>query len=476
MCNSASETMGSKNLQVALSIALLKKLNLWYYTLLIFILKQKMNLIFRFLKIFVTFIRFGVFGILRCPEKSNGKKLAAAFESLGSVFVKIGQILSSRNDFLGENIARELSYLQDKVAYFSFEEVKQIIKKELGYEINELYLEFSEKPVAAASIAQVHKAITHEGKEVAVKVLRPGIEEQFDLDISGFILLARIVEFFSKRARRLKPVAVFERIRKSVKFEMDLRFEAAGASEMLENFLHSNDVIIPEVDWKRTSQRVLTIGWVDGISIYETDKIIEAGFDLKEVAAKLAVMFFNQAYKYGFFHADLHPGNIFLTSDGKVALVDFGILGRLDKETRLYVARILRGFIRKDYMEISQIHFDAGYIAQDQCPYQFAQGLRAIGEPIVGLPVNEISIGKLLAQLFKLTEDFNMNIQPQLLLLQKTTILVEAIGYKLDKSVNLWKLAEPWIEDWAIENLGIEARVKDVAIAIAKKIAKMSAY
>jgi len=431
-----------------------------------------MKLIFRFLTIFVTFLKYGVFGILRDPKNSDGKNLAKAFENLGSVFVKIGQVLSSRNDFLGEDIARELSYLQDKMPPFSFAEVEKTIKKELGQEIKELYQEFSPEPVAAASIAQVHKAITIDGKIVAVKVLRPGIEEQFETDINGFILIAKFLEKISKKARRLKPTLVFQRIKKSVQFEMDLRFEAAGASEMRENFVESKDVFIPEVDWKRTAQRVLTIDWVDGISIYETEKIKAAGFDLREVAGKLAVMFFNQAYKYGFFHADLHPGNIFLTLEGKIALVDFGILGRLDKETRLYVARILRGFIRKDYKEISQIHFDAGYIPPSECPDLFAQGLRAIGEPIVGLPVNEISIGKLLSHLFKLTEDFNMQVQPQLLLLQKTTILVEAVGHKLDKSVNLWKLAEPWIEDWAIDNLGIEARLKDVVIALAKKIAK----
>lgn len=413
----------------------------------------------RLLKPFVSFL-YAV-----TPNNSHdttkGKRLAIALQQLGPSFIKLGQTLSARPDIIGQDIAEELSLLQDKLAPFATDKAIEEIESELSDTIDNLYAEFGKEPVAAASIAQVHKAVTKDGMDVAVKILRPNIEKTFKRDVDFLFWAARIIEFLIPSSRRLKPVSVVEILAESVKIELDLRFEAAAASELCDNSINDHGIYIPSIDWKRTSQRVMTVEWIDGIHIHDTEKLKAAGHNLTDIANKLAVNFFNQAYRDGFFHADMHPGNLFVNAKGDIVPIDFGIMGRLDKKNRLAVAEILEGFLNRNYRKTAQVHIDVGYVPANTSVDLFAQACRSIGEPIVGLSSSKISIAKLLAQLFKITEDFSMETQPQLLLLQKTLVLVEGIGTTLNPSVNMWELAEPWIKDWAIKNIGPEAKIKE---------------
>lgn len=399
----------------------------------------------------------------------NKKNLALSFEELGPAFIKLGQFLSTRPDLVGINMANSLGYLRDKLSHFSFKLVKKIIFEELGQEINQIFKEFKEIPVAAASIAQVHEATTIDGLKVAVKVRRPGIEKKLQKEVKFFYFIAAKIEFFFPKYKRLKLTEVIQTIETSFKLELDLRLEAAAADELLANnkmeYVH-----IPKVYWLYTAEKVFTMEWVDAISIYEREQLIDHEIDLTKLATNFAVMFFNQAFVDGFFHADLHQGNIMVTKDGKIVLLDYGIMGRVDYRNRIHVAKILHGFLNKDYHLIAEIHKQAGYI-NDKCNLgQFAQACRAIGEPIMNLPANKISIAKLLGQLFKITEDFQMETQPQLLFLQKTMIMVEGIGKILSPNDNLWILAEPWIKEWAKNNIAIEAKAAKAIKTIIQKL------
>lgn len=432
------------------------------------------NRIFRLFKISVIFYHYGIFSILRklqifplWPVNLNnnlnidGDKLTKALEALGPVFVKLGQTLSARPDLVGELTAKSLTKLQDKLAPFEFIYVKNTITHELGKDLKDIYKSFDEKPVAAASIAQVHKAVTIDGRQVAVKILRPNIKQIMERDIDLLFWLAAIADKRMKKVKRLRLVEVITIFAESTKIEIDLRLEAAAATELKANFVEENDVHIPEVDWERTSRNILTIEWVNGISIEHKEILVARGYNLTNISTSLARSFFNQAYRDGFFHADLHPGNIFINDQGKIVLIDFGIMGRLDKQTRIYLAEIIRGFLQRDYLYVAKLHFAAGYVPRGKSVENFAQACRAIGEPIIGKTVSQISIAKLLGQLFKVTEDFQMETQPQLLLLQKTMVLVEGIGARLDPNANMWQLAEPWIENWAIHNISPEAKFID---------------
>jgi len=398
----------------------------------------------------------------------NRKNIARAFEKLGPAFIKLGQFLSTRPDLVGEDVANSLGYLRDKLPPFAFSQVKKIIYEEFNQEIDQLFREFSNTPVAAASIAQVHKATTMDGRILAVKVRRPKIEKILAKEVQFFYFVARIIEKLFPKYRRLKLKEVVKTIEASFKFEVDLSFEAAAASELLEK--NKLDFVkIPKVDWFLTSQQVFTMEWVDAISIYDKEKRIETGVDLTELATNFAVMFFSQAFADGFFHADLHQGNVMVNNQGQVILLDYGIMGRLNYSNRVYVAQILHGFLTRDYTLIAELHKKAGYIS-DECNVEvFAQSLRAVGEKIMNLSPDEVSIAKLLAQLFKITEDFQMETQPQLLLLQKTMIMVEGIGKILCKEKNLWILAEPWIKKWAEENISPEVK----AAKLIKKFASL---
>ncbi len=416
-------------------------------------------------RLFYLFIVFSIAGIF-CHKKNRGKRLVHVFQMLGPSFIKFGQTLSVRPDIVGEKIANDLASLQDKVPPFSTKKALKIVKKELGKNVHDLFKDFDKNPVAAASIAQVYKAVTHSGEAVAVKILRPGVERKFGRDINFLYFVAGILNRF-KRLKRLKFISVVDVFAETVRKEMDLRLEAAAASELLDNCQNDEGFYVPKIFWNLISRKVLVIEWIDGIPVNDKKALIKAGFDLEKITKHLSTSFLNQAFRDGFFHADTHPGNLFVDKHGNIAPVDFGIMGRLDKKTRVYVAEILRGFLTGDYQHVAKIHFDAGYVPKTKSIDDFALACRAISEPIMGLPANKVSIAKLLALLFKVTEDFEMETQPQLLLLQKTMVLIEGVGQTLYPEVNMWQQAEEWIRVWAKDNLGFEAKIraglKDIA-------------
>ncbi|HEX5320919.1 MAG TPA: 2-polyprenylphenol 6-hydroxylase [Stellaceae bacterium] len=389
-----------------------------------------------------------------------GERLAEAFRRIGPSFIKLGQILATRADLVGEEVAADLARLQDRLPPFPGEVAKRLIETEFGQSLGALFAAFDLEPVAAASIAQVHFARTGDGAEVAVKVLRPGIVADFARDLDLLMWLARLIGRTQPELRRLKPVEVVATLAEAVRLEMDLRFEAAACSELAENFAGDPTFRVPRVDWARTGRTVLTTERVGGIRIDDREALLAAGLSPQEILQKGADAFFNQVFRDGFFHADQHPGNLFIEPDGVIAAVDFGIMGRLDRETRYYLADMLLGFLSGDYRRVAEVHLAAGYIPRDSSVGTFTQACRSIGEPILGRPLHEISLARLLAQLFRVTEQFQMETQPQLLLLQKTMVQVEGLGRRLDPSVNVWELARPLVEQWMRDNRGPEAQIR----------------
>ncbi len=411
----------------------------------------------------------------REPDKRPGERLAAALQVLGPSFIKLGQILATRPDLLGEEVADDLSMLQDRLPAFPTDEVKAIVEAELEAPLGELFSAFEDKPVAAASIAQVHFAVTSDGAKVAVKILRPDVENAFRRDLELFRWAAETAERRRPELRRLKPVAVVETFADTVAIEMDLRMEAAAASELGENFKDDPNFRVPAVDWQRTGRRVLTTARVAGIPIDQRERLIEAGHDPRVILKNAAEIFFNQAFRDGFFHADQHPGNAFVDEDGAIVAVDFGIMGRLDRKTRSYLADMLLGFLNADYEFLAEVHFRAGYVPADKSRAAFTQALRAIAEPILDKPLNEISLARLLGLMFQVTERFEMETQPQLLLLQKTMLVTEGVGRQLDPSVNMWDLARGPVEQWMVQNRGPIARAREVAGSLARMSERLPA-
>ena len=386
--------------------------------------------------------------------------MAAAFNELGPSFVKLGQLLSTRADLLGEEMAIDLASLQDRLPPFPGQVARALIETEFARPIDTLFASFDEVAVAAASIAQVHFARTTDGQEVAVKILRPGIAEAFTGDLNLFLWLAGLGERLQPALRRLKPVEVVQTLAEVVRIEMDLRMEAAAAAELAENFAGDPDFHVPRVDWLRTGRTVLTLERINGIRIDDRTALLAAGHRIEDLLAKAAAAFFNQVFRDGFFHADLHPGNMFVDPNGAIAVVDFGIMGRLDRATRFFLADMLIGFLSGDYRRVAEVHFAAGYVPPRRSVDAFTQACRSIGQPILGKPLQEISVARLLAQLFEITEQFEMETQPQLLLLQKTMVVIEGVGRRLDPEINIWALARPLIEGWMRDNRGPEARVR----------------
>lgn len=410
----------------------------------------------------------------RAPGRP-GERLARAFQEMGPSFIKVGQMLSTRSDLLGEEMAADLSKLQDKLPPFSTAQARAAIEAEFGKPLGEVFSHFDDEPVAAASIAQVHFAVTADGEEVAVKVLRPGIEDAFRDDLDLFFWGARLVERARPELKRLKPVESVRTLARSVEMEMDLRFEAAAADELRDNFRGDASIFVPQVDWQRTGQRVLTTERVHGIPFSDIDAIVNAGHDTYEVLKTTAVSFFYQAFRDGLFHGDMHPGNLFVLPDGTVAIVDFGIMGRLDRPLRKHLAEMLLGFLTRDYRRVAEVHFEAGWVPPHQSVDEFTQACRSIAEPILDKPQNEISIARLLGQLFQVTEAFDMETQPQLLLLQKTMLVAEGTGRKLAPEANMWLIARPLIEDWMRANLGPQARLQDAAEQTLNALKKLPA-
>ena len=381
-------------------------------------------------------------------SRRPGEKLSAAFQELGPAFVKLGQALSVRSDVIGEEMAADLAQLQDRLPPFPSAEARKTIEAELGCGLDEVFAEFEDEAVAAASIAQVHRAVTAQGDEVAVKVLRPGIEAAFNRDLDLIRWLAGIIARLHGTFDRLKPVEVVETFAESARIEMDLRLEAAAAQELQANFEEMDGFEVPTVDWRRTARRVLTSSWVEGVPIHDRERLEEEGHDLAEIVALMASVFFFQIFRDGFFHADLHPGTLLVDSEGRVHAVDFGIMGRVDRPTRRYLADMLYSFLVRDYNRVAEIHVSAGLVPADQSVDGFAQAARAIAEPILGLPLNQISLARLVGQLFQVTKRFRMEVQPQLLLLQKTMLVAEGVGRRLHPETNMWELARPLIEGW----------------------------
>jgi ubiquinone biosynthesis protein len=399
-------------------------------------------------------------------EIANKARLSTALTSLGPSYIKLGQFLATRDDIIGRELAAELSTLQDRLPPFSQSEALKAVEEALEAPIGKLFAEFG-PPVAAASIAQVHKAAVREPggglKSVAVKVLRPGIEQRFNQDLDSYFFAARMIERLYPPSRRLRPRAVVDTLAKSVAIEMDLRMEAAALSEMAENSENDEGFRVPRVDWSRSARRVLTLEWIDGVPISERETLHAQGHDVKALGARLMQTFLRHAMRDGFFHADMHPGNLFIDEQGRIVPVDFGIMGRLGIKERRVLAEILHGFITRNYRRVAEVHFEAGYVPRWQSVELFTQALRAIGEPIMDRPANEISMAQLLGQLFQYTEVFDMQTRPELLLLQKTMVVVEGVGRSLDPELNIWVVAEPVVRQWMASQIGAEARLEAAA-------------
>ena len=410
---------------------------------------------------------------LRRRQGRTGQKLAGSLTDLGPSFIKLGQFASTRADLLGEDMAADLSDLQDHLPPFSTEEALATAEAELGAEIDELFSSFERDPVSAASIAQVHYAVTSDGREVAVKILRPGIERAFKRDLDLFYWLAALVERTQPALRRLKPVELVELFEQQVRLEMDLRLEAAAADELAENFEGDATYRVPPVDWPRTARRVMTMGRLTGIPMDDRQALIAAGHDLYAVLDKAAAIFFRQVFRDGFFHGDQHPGNMFVDEDSNIVAVDFGIMGRLDHATRQYLADMMLATLDRDYARLAEIHVEAGYLPAGQQVDVFSQALRSVCEPIIGRPLEEISFARLLAQLLQLTESFDMPVQPQLLLLQKNMMMAEGVSRSLDPSLNIWTLAQPLIEDWIWRTRGPEARLRETTQQVGEGLARL---
>jgi ubiquinone biosynthesis protein len=389
-----------------------------------------------------------------------GQRLADAAVALGPGFIKLGQAMSTRADLIGAEVAEDLAMLRDRLPPFPAEEARRVIIDELGKPVEELFAEFDDTAVAAASIAQVHFATTSDGREVAVKILRPGIEKAFQRDLDLLFWLAELIERTQPRLRRLRPVESVRTVADMVAIEMDLRLEGAAASEMAANFTEDDSFNIPAIDWPRTARRVLTSARVYGTPVDRREALIEAGHDPLAVLEKAARATFNQVFRDGFFHGDPHQGNLFVAEDGNIWAVDFGIMGRLDDATRRYLAEMLMGFLNGNYAAVAEVHFRAGYVPADKDRGAFTQAIRSIGEPILGLPTAEISLGRLLGQLFQITETFGMRTQPHLLLLQKVMVVAEGVGRELYPQANMWELARPLTEAWIANQLGPGARAK----------------
>ncbi|HXW20968.1 MAG TPA: 2-polyprenylphenol 6-hydroxylase [Roseiarcus sp.] len=393
--------------------------------------------------------------------------LAAAIDRLGPSYVKLGQFLSTRPDIVGPKVVAELELLQDRMAPFPRSEAVRTIEAAFGVKLESLFAEFGE-PVAAASIAQVHRAtIIEDGatSEVAVKVLRPGVERRFSRDLSDMFFAARLAERVAPEARRLRLLQVVETLARSVRIEMDFRLEAAAASEFAENVEQDEDFHAPKVDWARTAREVLTLEWIEGLSLHDPDRLMKEGFDTPAVARTLIQSFLRHALRDGFFHADMHQGNLFIDSQGRIAAIDFGIMGRLGLKERRFLAEILYGFITRNYRRVAEVHFEAGYVPKVHRVEDFAQAIRAIGEPIHSRTADQISMAKLLTLLFEVTALFDMATRIELVMLQKTMVVVEGVARRLDPRLNMWATAEPVVGAWIAENLGPRGRIEDLGRA-----------
>ncbi|MEQ6249596.1 2-polyprenylphenol 6-hydroxylase [Sulfitobacter sp. HNIBRBA3233] len=386
-----------------------------------------------------------------------------ALTALGPAYIKFGQVLSTRPDVVGEDMALQLRILQDKLPPFDIETAKASVEKELGAPIDTIFSEFSE-PVAAASIAQVHRArLAHTGEDVAVKVLRPGVERAFRKDVDAFYLAARMVELFSPGSRRLRPMDVIEHFDGVVRGELDLRLESSAASEFAHNTKDDSGFDLPQIKWDYSGRRVMTLTWAEGVPMGDNAAIDAAGHDRVELSERILALFLQHALRDGYFHGDMHQGNLKVAPNGDIIALDFGIMGHIDEYTRRVYAEILYGFIRKDYKRVAEVHFEAGYVPADKDIDEFARALRAVGEPIFGMDASRISMARLLSYLFEVTERFGMETRTELILLQRTMVVVEGVARSLNPQMNIWQVAAPVVTDYISKSIGPKAVVSDLA-------------
>ncbi len=402
-------------------------------------------------------VRIARFGTVQ-PKRPD---YAAAFRAIGPAAIKLGQSLATRPDLVGDEAADNLLALQDDLPPVPFDRIKQVIERSFERPIDTIFASIEEHPVGAASIAQVHRAVTIEGRQVAVKVLRPGIREKFARDIQTYHWAAAHLEAMGGEAQRLRPRTTIANFERWTNRELDLRREAASASELAEAMVAIHGYEVPGIDWDRTNGKVMTVEWVDGIKISKRDELIAAGHDLPALANRLVLAFLTQAISAGFFHADMHQGNLFVKADGTIVAIDFGIMGRIDRQARAWLAEILYGLTTGNYRRVAEIHFEAQYVPDYHDVGEFATALRAVGEPMRGKPVSELSVGQMLDGLFAITRDFDMQTQPHLLLLQKTMVMVEGVATQLDPQINMWDTSGPFVREWIRDELGPEAALAD---------------
>ena len=386
---------------------------------------------------------------------------AGAFQAIGPAAIKLGQALATRPDLVGTDAARNLLTLQDNLPPVDFALIRREIEASFGRPLEALFASVDEVPVGAASIAQVHKAMTTEGRSVAIKVMRPGIREKLARDIDTYEWAAAHLEALGGEASRLRPRLVIANFKRWTARELDLRREAASASELAEAMRSYEGYRVPGIDWDRTNGRVMTIDWIDGTKISDLAALEALGIDRPALAKRLVLAFLTQAISAGFFHADMHQGNLFVERDGTVAAIDFGIMGRIDRRARVWLAEILYGLTTGNYRRVAEIHFEAQYVPSYHSVDEFATALRAVGEPMRGKPVSELSVGQMLDGLFAITRDFDMQTQPHLLLLQKTMVMVEGLATQLDPAINMWDTSGPFVKNWIRDELGPEAAIAD---------------
>ncbi len=385
-----------------------------------------------------------------------------ALMAMGPAYIKFGQVLSTRPDVVGNDLAGQLRLLQDKLPPFSRDQAMREVARELGRPVDDMFSEFSE-PIAAASIAQVHKArLRTDDTFVAVKVLRPGIERAFRRDVDAFYFAARIVDLFAPGARRLRPMDVIAHFDGVVRGELDLRLESAAASEFAANTENDPGFQLPPILWNLSARRVMTLGWADGIALGDNAALDAAGHDRRSLGERVLTLFLQHALRDGYFHADMHQGNLKVAANGDIIAYDFGIMGHIDDYTRRVYAEILYGFIKRDYKRVAEVHFEAGYVPADRDVDEFARALRAVGEPIFGMDATHISMGRLLNYLFEVTERFGMETRTELILLQRTMVVVEGVARSLDDHINIWQVARPVVEDYIKQSIGPRAVAADL--------------
>ncbi|HEX7759702.1 MAG TPA: 2-polyprenylphenol 6-hydroxylase [Caulobacteraceae bacterium] len=390
-----------------------------------------------------------------------GERLARALERLGPVSIKLGQFLSTRADIFGVPFAEDLSHLKDNLPPFATSEAKAQVAAALGKPVESLFSDFGE-PVAAASLAQAHPARLADGRRVAVKVLRPGVEQRVSADVEAMKLAARLAEAWAEPARRLEPAAFAATVGRALELELDLRFEAAGADELRAAMAVDNYMAVPAVIWDGVARRVLTLEWAQGMPLSDPIALTQTGIDRRRLGYNIIRAFLAQALDHGVFHADLHEGNLFIAAPAEVTAVDFGIVGRLGPGERRYLAEILWGFLQRDYARVAAVHFEAGYVPAHHDRAAFAQALRAVGEPVFGRKAADVSMSRLLAQLFEITALFDMRLRPELVLLQKTMVTVEGVARRIDPGSDIWAAADPVVRRWIARELSPAVRVKSL--------------